>query len=55
MILLDPATRCAMGEAARERVAARYDHEGFCRALIAWYVEALDSAHVPVDRLSQSR
>ncbi len=41
--LLDPATRRSMGEAARERIITRYEHEAFCRALVAYYTETLNS------------
>ena len=43
-----------MGKAARERVITRYEHEAFCRALVAFYNEALSSAYVPLDCLPQA-
>jgi glycosyltransferase involved in cell wall biosynthesis len=52
-LMLDPGIRRAMGAAARARVGALYDHKGFCRELMDWYIEALGSADVPIDRLPQ--
>jgi glycosyltransferase involved in cell wall biosynthesis len=54
LTLLNPATRLSMGRAARERVVALYEHEAFCRALVAYYTNVLSSTQVPRNCLAQA-
>jgi glycosyltransferase involved in cell wall biosynthesis len=51
LALLDLETRRAMGSAARQRVADRFDHAEYCRALEEYYIEALNSSRQRAGRM----
>jgi glycosyltransferase involved in cell wall biosynthesis len=52
--LLDRSERALMGAAARRRVTERFEHQAFCRALVAYYERAVGSVPEPLQGVAQT-